>query len=170
RVAERIAEKRPGWVGLPRWDLASGRVITDWFDENQVSYVDARVVIIKATGMKRLTFISHLQVVRSRDGRNVDAIEPVRFSPANEDEEYGVEDPRITELNGRYYITYVAVSRHGVATALASTKDFRTFDRHGIIFPPENKDVVLFPEEIGGEYYALHRPNPATSFTRPEMW
>jgi predicted GH43/DUF377 family glycosyl hydrolase len=62
------------------------------------------------------------------------------------------------------------VSRHGAATALASTRDFRTFERHGIIFPPENKDVLLFPERIGGRYLALHRPNPATHFARPEMW
>ena len=67
-------------------------------------------------------------------------------------EEFGVEDPRITAFGDRYYFTYVAVSRHGAATALASTTDFRHFERHGIIFCPENKDVVLFPEKVGGEY------------------
>ena len=85
-------------------------------------------------------------------------------------EEFGVEDPRITALDGRYYFTYVAVSRHGAATALASTTDFRDFERHGIIFCPENKDVVLFPEKVEGEFVALHRPNAATPFCRPEMW
>jgi len=50
-----------------------------------------------------------------------------------------------------------AVSRHGGATALASTKDFKSFQRHGIIFCPETRTVVLFPEKIGGQYYALHR-------------
>ena len=94
----------------------------------------------------------------------------VRFLPRGELEEFGVEDPRITRLDDRYYFTYVAVSRHGAATALASTEDFATFERHGIIFPPENKDVVLFPERIGGRYAALHRPNPATLFHPPEMW
>ncbi|RMF41715.1 MAG: glycosylase, partial [Planctomycetota bacterium] len=57
-----------------------------------------------------------------------------------------------------------------VSTALASTTDFQTFTRHGIIFPPENKDVVLFPERIGGRFVALHRPVGATRFTRPEIW
>jgi predicted GH43/DUF377 family glycosyl hydrolase len=90
--------------------------------------------------------------------------------PCSELEEFGVEDPRITWLDGRYYITYVAVSRHGAATALASTADFRDFTRHGVIFCSENKDVVLFPERIGGAHAALHRPNPATPFCRPEMW
>jgi len=69
-----------------------------------------------------------------------------------------------------FYLTYVAVSHHGAATALASTTDFRTFERHGIIFCPENKDVVLFPERIAGDYVALHRPHAGTPFTAPEMW
>ncbi len=94
----------------------------------------------------------------------------MRFLPDSDLEEFGVEDPRITALDGRFYFTYVSVSRHGAGTALASTIDFKSFDRHGMIFCPENKDVVLFPERIGGEYVALHRPNAATPFCRPEMW
>ena len=94
----------------------------------------------------------------------------VTFGPWDESEEYGVEDPRITYIDGRYWITYVAVSCHGAATALASTTDFRTFQRHGIIFHPENKDVVLFPEKIGGAYFALNRPRVRTEFSRPEIW
>jgi predicted GH43/DUF377 family glycosyl hydrolase len=85
-------------------------------------------------------------------------------------EEYGLEDPRITRIDDRYYITYVAVSRHRPATALASTTDFKTLDRHGIVFCPENKDVVLLPKRVNGEYVALHRPLGETPFSRPEMW
>jgi predicted GH43/DUF377 family glycosyl hydrolase len=132
--------------------------------------LDPRVVKLKADGLVRLTFVSHLRVVPCGDGRSVRAISSVRFLPDSEMEEFGVEDPRLTAFGDRYYFTYVAVSRHGAATALASTTDFRRFERHGIIFCPENKDVVLFPEKIGGEYVALHRPNAATPFCRPEMW
>ena len=39
-----------------------------------------------------------------------------------------------------------------------------------MIFPIENKDVVLFPEPIDGEYVALHRPLGGTPFTQPEIW
>ncbi|MNV23172.1 Beta-1,4-mannooligosaccharide phosphorylase [compost metagenome] len=49
------------------------------------------------------------------------------------------------------------------------TSDFRTFKRHGVMMAPENKDVMLFPEKIGGRYYALTRPVPH-SFGAPEMW
>jgi predicted GH43/DUF377 family glycosyl hydrolase len=170
RVAECVRETRPGFVGLPRWDLASGRVVVDWQRSDEVVFVDARLVKIKATGLQRLTFTSHLRIVRSRDGRCVDAIDPAIFRPLEVTEEYGVEDPRITPIDDRFYITYVAVSRHGAATALASTKDFRSFERHGLIFCPENKDVVLFPERIVGQYFALHRPTTAHVFSRPEIW
>lgn len=170
RVAEMARESRPGFVALPRWDATARRAVLDWLREDEVVFEDARVVIVKRTGLKRLTFLSHLAIVRSRDGRRVDTLEPQRFFPRGENEEFGVEDPRLTPLDGRFYFTYVAVSRHGAATALASTTDFRTFERHGIIFPPENKDVVLFPETIGGCYQALHRPNPAQQFSAPEMW
>ena len=39
------------------------------------------------------------------------------------------------------------------------TTDFRHFTRHGMIFPPHNKDCALFEEKIGSYYYAFHRPS-----------
>jgi predicted GH43/DUF377 family glycosyl hydrolase len=168
-VAERPQERRPGFTGLPRWDPVGGLTI-DWVPDAEVEPVDPRVVRRKADGLVRLTFTSHLRVVRCGDGTAVREISGVTFRPQVELEEFGVEDPRITPLNGRFYFTYVAVSRHGPASALASTADFCTFERHGVAFCPENKDVVLFPEPIGGAYAALHRPVCGTPFTRPEMW
>jgi len=202
RVAERPRERNPGAIGLPRWH--DGSLEVDWVAEADVLFVDARVVRRRDSGDVRLTFASHLLLATSRDGRVIDTVSDLRFLPECELEEFGVEDARITRLVDRYYFTYVAVSRHGAATALGSTKDFRTraetsvafrsakegdfrgakgdnatiidspvlatFERHGIVFPPENKDVVLFPEPIAGRYAALHRPNPATLFHPPEMW
>jgi predicted GH43/DUF377 family glycosyl hydrolase len=169
RVAERPREVRAGYTALPRWSPGVGLEI-DWLADDEIEVVDPRVVKRKADGLVRLTFISHLRVVHCGDGRSVSEITDVQFLPESELEEFGVEDPRITAIDGRYYFTYVSVSRHGAGTALASTTDFKSFVRHGMIFCPENKDVVLFPERIAGEYVALHRPNAATPFCRPEMW
>ena len=81
-----------------------------------------------------------------------------------------MEDPRITEINGAYYITYVGVSKKtGVCTALALTKDFKVFERLGIIFPMENKDIVLLPEIINDYYVAYHRPVGGHPFAKPNM-
>jgi len=169
RVAERPREMRRGLVALPRFDREQGMVV-DWMHAEHIEPVDPRVVRILSSGLIRLTFVSHLRVIGLGAGMEPEADEGIRMDPIYEYEEYGVEDPRITKIDDRYWITYVAVSRHGAATALASTTDFRTFERHGIIFPVENKDVLLFPEKIGGKYVAIHRPNGATRFTIPEMW
>lgn len=118
----------------------------------------------------RLTFASQLRVARSADGLHVDGWGAACLVPQSLWEEYGIEDPRITRLEDRYWITYVAVSRYGVATALASTRDFESFERHGIIFAPENKDVVLLPERVERRFVAIHRPAPATPLGPPGMW
>lgn len=168
RVAERPRYQRPGWTALPRWERNTGYTI-DWSKNEHLEARDPRVVSHLHTALVRLTFISHFRVVESRDGRTIDRIGPA-ILPETEMEEYGIEDARITPIGDCFYITYVAVSRHGPATALASTTDFMTLERHGIIFCPENKDVVLFPKQVNGEYLALHRPLGEMPFARPEIW
>ena len=138
RVAERPRERRPGFTGLPRWDPVGGLTV-DWVPDADWIPIDPRVVRRKADGLVRLTFTSHLRVVRCGDGRAVREVTGVTFRPQGEVEEFGVEDPRITPLDGRFYFTYVAVSRHGPATALASTTDFRTFERHGVDLLPREQ-------------------------------
>ena len=112
-----------------------------------------------------LAQISHLRVARSRDGVRFTVEPTVSLGPEVALEEFGVEDPRITFIDGQFHITYVSVSRWGITTSLATTTDFRTYDRNGVIFLPDHKDVVIFPEKIGGRYVALTRPMPQ-SFAR----
>jgi beta-1,2-mannobiose phosphorylase / 1,2-beta-oligomannan phosphorylase len=177
RIAESPRQQREGMVGLPRWVTTTpgsggegGRIITDWLAADKVDYLDPRVVRLRDTGELRLTFTSHLLLARSRNGDRIDELTRTRFTPGSPYETFGVEDPRITRIGDVYYFTYVAVSPHGAATALGSTTDFVHFRRHGIIFCPDNKDVVLFPRKIAGTYAALHRPNPRTQFSTPQMW
>jgi beta-1,2-mannobiose phosphorylase / 1,2-beta-oligomannan phosphorylase len=106
-----------------------------------------------------LTSISHLRVARSKNGINFEISEKADISPENSYETFGIEDPRITFIDGIHYINYTAVSEMGITSYLASTTDFQSFTRHGVIFCPDNKDVEIFPEKINGKYYALHRPS-----------
>jgi predicted GH43/DUF377 family glycosyl hydrolase len=110
-----------------------------------------------------------LRPARSHDGIHFAVDYDTALLPESPYEVFGLEDPRVSLINGVYYIDYVAVSSMGVTTSLASTRDFRSFERHGVIFGPENKDVVIFPESIDGHYYALHRP--ASPFSQKnEIW
>ena len=70
RVAERPRECRHGYVALPRWSAEDG-VVIDWLADDVVEFVDPRVVKRKADGLIRLTFISHIRVVKCGDGRAV---------------------------------------------------------------------------------------------------
>ncbi len=73
-------------------------------------------------------------------------------------EHKGIEDPRITMLEGTYYVVYTAASDFGARLALAKTDDFRTFERVALISEPDNKDGALFPRKIQGRYARLDRP------------
>ena len=73
----------------------------------------------------------------------------------------GVEDPRITRIGDTYYIVYVVTSDCWDRLALASTKDFKTFTKHGLILDDiSQRTAGLFPEKINGKYFIMHRPIP----------
>src|ERR1043166_533516 len=108
--------------------------------------------------------LSHLCAARSRngvDGWVIDKVPTLMPDPVNYPEElWGVEDPRITfvpELQ-QYVVTYTSYSRGGPGVSLAVTKDFRTFERYGVIMPPDDKDSALLPRKIGGYWALIHRP------------
>ncbi|HAC40961.1 MAG TPA: glycosidase [Rikenellaceae bacterium] len=115
-----------------------------------------------------------------------------------------VEDPRIVKLGDTFYITYAyrpyAPGRYwtfphdvvrlpacdGFApkawakslgnTGLAMTKDFRSFRRLGRLTSPvlDDRDVILFPEKVGGKFVMLHRPKDwvgaSYGVSEPSIW
>lgn len=107
---------------------------------------------------------SHLAIARSADGVTNWEIEPV---PAllpdihnHPEEVWGIEDPRITfipELE-KYAILYTSYSRSGPGVSLALTDDFKSFERMGVVMPPEDKDAALLPYRINGRWALIHRP------------
>ncbi len=169
RVAEAPLRQSEGEVAAAVLDSGSGRLeVKRWpRDTPGLDVSDPRTIVID--GRTWLTSISHLRVARSADGIHFDVEPAPALQAATALEAFGIEDPRITLLDGTFWINYTAVSPHGIATALASTRDFRTFERHGIIFPPPNRDVTIFPERIGGRYAALHRPMPE-GLGEPAIW
>lgn len=108
--------------------------------------------------------ISHLTVARSRngiDGWEIDPEPTLRPDPEHYPEElWGIEDPRITYIPelGKYAIVYTSYAESGPGVSLAFTTDFRSFERMGVIVPPEDKDAALLPRRIGGHWALIHRP------------
>jgi predicted GH43/DUF377 family glycosyl hydrolase len=110
---------------------------------------------------------SHLTCARSRDGASnwvVDEHPALEYDESRPEEEWGLEDPRVTfvEELGRWIITYTAFGRGGPGVSLAQTQDFETFERLGIAMAPEDKNAVLLPRRIGGDWVLFHRPSSST--------
>src|SRR4030042_1552225 len=107
---------------------------------------------------------SIIGLAESEDGYNCKARPKPFMTPSKEPvfteyEAFGVEDPRITYLEGVYYITYSAYSQHGVRIGLAKTLDFETVERVSLITQADYRNTVLFPEKIDGRYVKLDRPH-----------
>jgi predicted GH43/DUF377 family glycosyl hydrolase len=136
--------------------------------------VDGKTVLLLRVEDRR--GLSHLTVARSDDGATGWTVDPSPTlvpSPETHPEElWGIEDPRITYLREeeRWYIVYTAFSRGGPLVSIASTQDFRSFERLGPATPPEDKDAALLPVRIDGRWVMLHRPSPTSASLGAHIW
>ncbi len=163
RVAERPIQADSEWIAYPR--LAADNQITVQRirrDDPQFDVSDPRIIRDRRTGEVMLTSISHIRLAWSADGVSFNADDSAWLRAQAPYETFGVEDARVTKIGETYYVNYSAVSPYGIATALVSTRDFGSIQRHGIILPPANRDVTLFPEQIAEQYVCYHRPMPGT--------
>jgi len=131
--------------------------------------------VVKHDGRYIMIFRSHkrngrslLGKAESEDGYHFVADDEPFMVPATEGyfkayEEYGLEDPRITYINGEYLITYSAYSRNGVRIGLAKTTDFESVSRISLITQADYRNVVIFPETFDGLYARLDRPHSEIS-------
>lgn len=73
-----------------------------------------------------------------------------------------VYDPRITIIDGECYVCFAVDTKHGVRGGIAKTEDFENFDIISLS-APDNRNMVLFPEKINGNFVRLERPMPVYS-------
>ncbi len=115
-----------------------------------------------------------------------------------------IQDPRIVKMGDWYYVTYAArhfpfgqfwvpdavryqwpkspvnfpryLQKNATLTGLALTRDFHTWIRAGVLTDPtlDDRDVILFPEKVGGKFVMLHRPlewcGPQYGCQHPAIW
>jgi predicted GH43/DUF377 family glycosyl hydrolase len=135
--------------------------------------VDGETVLLARVEDRR--GISHLAVARSAngmDGWTVDAAPPL-LAPdeAIASEQWGFEDPRtvwVDELDS-WVITCTAYGPAGPGVFLATTADFRSVERYGIVRHPEDKNAALLPHRIDGRWVLLHRPKTEFGGARGEI-
>lgn len=158
RVAERPVQKE-GSISFPVYG-DDGKIKVLSFDRSypDLDMSDPRVICYK--GQNYLTTLSYFRLVSSDDG--VVFREDPDYPPIFGEgplESFGIEDCRVATMDDGFWLTYTEVSSVAVGVGLIRTSDWKHYDRHGMIFPPHNKDCALFEETVGGRYCAFHRPS-----------
>ncbi len=103
-------------------------------------------------------FVSRIGYAVSNDGFEWNRLENPVLSPHNGREDYrGVEDPRVTALDGRFYMTYTVFGENDWYPMIAVSDNLITWEDIGPLERAKNKDHILFPEKINGRYAILHR-------------
>jgi predicted GH43/DUF377 family glycosyl hydrolase len=130
-----------------------------------VDRASGRVVLLVRV-FEEQTRRSCLALAVSSDGRHIDEVcdEPAVSRDASY-EEWGVEDARITYLDDeeQYAITYTGYSPAGPRVCLITTDDLldtARYRRHGPRIAGDNKNCVILPRRVDGQYVILHRPMP----------
>jgi len=120
-----------------------------------------------------LDWVSRIGYAVSEDGVHWNRMRRPVLSPIDGTDSRGIEDPRVLEIDGVFYMCYTAYGREftgdgepthtrgGVLPMIARSHNLITWERLGpIVRGEDNKDHVLFPRQINGRYAALHRRWP----------
>lgn len=105
--------------------------------------------------------IPHLYLGRSKDGIHW-SYDPEKIRLVNEKGELYMPkyayDPRLVKVEDTYYIIW-CTDFYGAALGIAKTTDFKTFIRLENPFLPFNRNGVLFPRKLNGNFVLLSRPS-----------
>ena len=104
---------------------------------------------------------TNIGLAYSDDGINW-KVEPKPCFVLRDDEIRRAYDPRLTVIDGRCYMCFAVDTNHGLRGGIAVTDDFDKFEILSLS-APDNRNMVLFPEKIGGYYCRLERPMPVYS-------
>ncbi len=99
-------------------------------------------------------------------------VKPMPCWTWNDEEVIRVYDPRLTVIEDKCYMCFAVDTKHGLRGGIATTEDFENFEVLSLSLP-DNRNMVLFPEKIGGKYVRLERPLPVYSrggIDRFDIW
>jgi len=133
------------------------------FSLDEVITDDPRKFVLKKylpTTVYALTSLSWLLPVElSPDGMDIIKVHYDRIiSPDRGSQEYGIEDARISMIEGKYYMTTCTVSSERHATSLFLSKNGLDYQFEGIVLDHQNKDMLIFEGKVNNMYYAMTRP------------
>jgi beta-1,4-mannooligosaccharide/beta-1,4-mannosyl-N-acetylglucosamine phosphorylase len=169
-IPETIGELRSSSVIFrhPENPILSAQDVPYWstlvFNPGVTRYQGRYVMVFRndygSVGERRLEG-TNLGLAFSADGVHW-KVEPEPCFELSDRESVRAYDPRLTVIDGRCYICFAVDTRHGVRGGIAVTDDFERFEVLSMSVP-DNRNMVLFTEKIGGMYVRLERPFPVYS-------
>ena len=130
--------------------------------DNGLVHMIYRATDITSDGRKG-RYLNSLGYAVSTDGVGFNRLEQPILSHDVEQELRGPEDPRIVKMGGAFLMLYTGYGGRfegDYRICLASSRNLIDWRRHGVVLDEPNKDAVLFPERIAGQYLMLHRRHP----------
>ena len=170
RVAQALREPiAGGMVRAIRWD--GGGYTLDAWPLEAADTSDPRKFMLLGHRWRTMALTSLswlLPVELSPDGLTVIAKHYDRaIAPAADHQCYGVEDARISRVDGRYYMTTCSVSPERHSTTLYTSDDAMDWRYEGIVLDHQNKDMLIFEGKPGGKFWAQTRPLGDLYFAYP---
>jgi len=132
---------------------------TSVFNPGAIKFKNRYLLMLRVQSRSRETF---LVMADSLDGFAFKVRkEIVRFKGIERVKEkiYHIYDPRLTELQGAFYVMFAMDMESGCQLGLAVTRDFDEFEFLGITSSEDIRNGVVFPEKVRGKYLRLDRPN-----------
>ena len=162
RVAEALKHPVQGGFVYTVRATAPGVYVLDAYAADQVDLTDPRYFQLKTHFYKTmgLTSLSWLLPVEmSADGLEIVRVHYDKaIAPSASYQEYGVEDARISLIDGIYYLTACAVGAERHGTCLYTSRDGLNYTLRGLVLDHQNKDMLYFEGRIAGQFWALARP------------
>jgi predicted GH43/DUF377 family glycosyl hydrolase len=114
--------------------------------------------------------VSRLGYATSTDGLTFRRRAVPVLLPEAKYEQHGVEDPRLVEIDGQYYLTYTAYDGTDAQLALATSADLQHWERRGVILPANRgrwnvhwtKSGAILPLKVNGKYWMYYMADAAS--------
>jgi len=159
-------QDRPAGSSEVAWRYSNNPVIQRDAIPNSNSIFNSAVIPFNGEFAGVFRVDNQVREMKLHRGFSKDAInweiehEPLTFQC--DDEEIGNfvygYDPRVVKIDDRYYVQWCNWY-HGPTIGLAWTDDFKTFHQLENAFLPFNRNGVLFPRKINGNWAMLSRPS-----------
>lgn len=129
------------------------------FNPGAIKIADKYKLILRVQNRGRETYLVLAESSDGIDFEIADKLLEIKGLDKVEEQIFHCYDPRITQLEGIYYLMFAIDFADNCKLGLAASSDFKNFEFLGVVSDDANRNGVLFPEKIKGKYWRLDRPN-----------